>query len=345
MHKDWYALIKSQNPTIKAGIVQSFQEPRQEAALAAKADVIADLSYMGLLKISGVDASKFLQGQLSCDLDQINQDSSQLGAYCNQQGRMISTFRGYKIDEDYYLYMPQSIIEANKAQLQKYALFSKVSLVDASDEKVCVGLSGPKAEQFLTQYFSRKPKQTNQVIVNKSIVVSRVQGALPRYVLIAPYEPMANFWQAMQPQVASIAQIGWRLLNIMAGVPSIYPQTQEQFIPHRVNYHLLKGLNFEKGCYLGQEIIARFHYRATFKHQLYRLWLSNDQVYAPGTQIYDENKRTIGHIVDQVLDPVSGSQALIVMPIAAVGQQIFMPGHIHVSSKLLGLPYRLNNRD
>ena len=174
-------------------------------------------SYFGLLSVSGVDAKRFLQGQLTCNLDDLSTSQSQLGAHCNPAGRVISLFRLFLYQDAYYLQMPKLMVPIAITALKKYVVFFKASLADAS-ERI----------NDLAEYCRPEPMET------------------------------------------------WHYLDVMAGIPAIYPETSEKFLPHDLNLPQLNAVSFNKGCYTGQEIIARMHYRGKLKKQLCRLSLSTD---------------------------------------------------------------------
>lgn len=190
----------------------------------------------GLLKVSGGDAKKLLQGQLTCQMEDVSPLQSRLGAYCNPQGRVISLFRIFQFANDYYLYMPQSLVPITLAALKKYAVFFKVALTDATQD-------------------------------------------LPNLASAITLEPYAD---------------------VYAGIPAIYPETSGLFLPHDLNLPALQAVSFEKGCYTGQEIIARMEFRGKPKKHLYAATLKNISPIKPGADIYStqDKSRVVGNIVD-----------------------------------------------
>lgn len=196
------------------------------------------LENFGLLKISGAQGLKFLQGQLTCDLEKITPGHFSLAAHCNPQGRVISLFYIFNYNENYYLFMQRSMVAVTLAALKKYAIFFKIELTDASAE----------------------------LITDSNI--SRLAHLC--------YEQIISF-----------------------AIPHIYPETSGLFLPHELNLQDLKAIDFDKGCYTGQEIIARMHYRGKVKNRLYRYKLSQDILPAPGDDIYSrDDLRACGSVVD-----------------------------------------------
>lgn len=340
MNQVWKEFIQPYHPHIVEDTILSFGYPKEEIVKAKDHTVLVDLSYMGLIKISGQNAQSFLQGQLSCDLNQVNASQSQLGAYCTHQGRMIAAFRIFQIEDDYYLYLPRCTIPSTLAQLQKVAIFSKVMCSDMSDSMVCIGMAGVNAFSQMKSFVSLSDVQ-DSVHYDAHLLTGKLIGSPQRYLMLAEPQIMINLWKKIKTQCVFGGSHLWRFLNITSGIPSIYQQSQTLFLPNRLNFHLINGINFNKGCYVGQEVIARLHYKGTLKHHMYRIWLDTTDKLEPAMPIQDDNGNQLGHIVDHVLDPVQGSQALAVMPIKSIDQPNIKLHGKTVLFKLLELPYSL----
>ncbi len=210
-------------------------------------------SFLGLLCVSGTDAKKLLQGQLTCDVNEITETHSSLAALCNPQGRVISLFQLFLFQENYYLQMPREMVAITSNILKKYAVFYKVKLHDASDE------------------------------------------AIP------PFNTEKNLSE-------------WKRKNIEAGIPAIYPDTSEKFLPHEINLHLLNAISFNKGCYTGQEIIARMQHRGRLKKEMKLMIVQLDYAPRPGEDFYSEGKIQ-GIIVDSVEFEKGKYQILVILDI------------------------------
>ena len=215
----------------------------------------------GLLKISGPDAKKFLQGQLTCHLDHITEEASALGAHCNPQGRVLFLFRIFYIAQAYYLLMPKEMVEKALSSLKKYAIFFKLSMAEAD---------------FATD-----------------------------------------------PSLAAQATCEWQLMDLHKGFAKIYPETSGHFLPHELNLHVLGGLSFEKGCYTGQEIIARLHYRGKLKTQLYRAKISNASVPERGAELYSPEGSGNAVLVDYCQASYTQAYELLVLTTEVSRQQNF----------------------
>ncbi len=197
--------------------------------------------FYGVIKCSGPDAKTFLQGQFSCDMEKISPEHGGMGAYCNLKGRVIALFNIMQVDHDYYLIMPKDIIPTLLEKLQKFAAFSKAELVDVSDE------------WFVYCYIDSPPvvgvalHATRMPIGHGLIVISTDQS------------------QEFQNEATLL---DWQKYLIANKIPTIALEQSEKFLPHYINLIDLKAVSFDKGCFVGQEVIARMHYRGKLKKQL-----------------------------------------------------------------------------
>lgn len=241
-----------------------------------------NLSDYSLLQISGTDAAKFLQGQLTCDIEQINPELSSLGAHCNAKGRIMSFFRLFLRNDSYYLLMPTEVIADALIALKKYALFSKVKLdiIQAN----CFAVQTITKDLLL-------PTVDNTVINDDSITYIRIRGKTPRYFII-------DFAKTMKLKSMDTTQ--WHQLDIIAGIPRLYPNTIGAFLPHYLNLPALGAVSFQKGCYTGQEIIARMQHRGKLKQHMVIRYLQTTKSLVPGTKCLDINQKNIGQIIDTV---------------------------------------------
>ncbi|SRR5579883_1101657 len=228
------------------------------------------LTEEGLLKVSGKDTKKLLQGQLTCNIDKISGTESSMGAHCNPQGRVIFLFYLFQWHDAYYLLMPRNMIPIAIAALKKYAVFYKVELSDASDEMIIIGYKGDAA------------------ILDRYPIHLRIPAGSSRFRLL-----MTN----TIPASPTFTIDEWKCLEIDDKIPAIYPESSGKFLPHEINLPQLNAVDFEKGCYTGQEIIARMHYRGKLKKHMYLAHLSTLSLPLPGMDIPDK-----GMVVDACKD-------------------------------------------
>ncbi len=250
-----------------------------------------------LLLVSGPDAGKFLQGQVTCDVRELANPITLLGTQCNPKGRILLSFRALQMDaENIALRIPTSMLDKAKASLGKYIVFSKAKLVDARDHYHLLGLYGETAGEVAAQWFGKLPTDINGWVEKDDSYL--IQLAADRYecwVLAKDFENM-NRQFARQTTERDIND--WQLLDIQAGVANIIPETIELFTPQEINYQLIGGVNFRKGCYTGQEIVARLHYRGKLKRHMYRFSSLGNTLPAPGSALINsQTQQTCGHLV------------------------------------------------
>lgn len=265
--------------------------------LANQLTELAHLNHLSLLLVKGPEASKFLQGQLTCDLRELNTPVTRIGAQCNVKGRILLTFRALQLDaETIALRIPTSMIENAKASLGKYIIFSKAKLHDGREDYVIFGLYGQAARQAAGTAFAGLPAADDGWIEKDgNILIQLAQDRFECWVNQADAQTFKDHFShlAITDDVNT-----WELLNIRAGVADIYPSTVDLFTPQEINYQLINGVNFRKGCYTGQEIVARLHYRGKLKRHMYRFGLSGTDLPSPGAELVNATTRQIcGHLV------------------------------------------------
>ncbi len=298
--------------------VASFGNPEREKRFTLTGLVLCDLSHQGLIEVHGEDAETFLQGQLTTDVSKIDEHTSRLGGYCNPKGRLLASFRIFRLQDTFYLMLPDELVEPIIKRLQMFVLMSKVTLADVGCSLVRFGLSGDDAPAELEAALGAAPAAVDEVIHVDGVTAIRVHGDLPRFVLLGELEPMQQLWDRLNVRGAPAGADSWRLLDIVAGVPTVYPATSEAFVPQMVNLELLEGVSFRKGCYTGQEIVARMHYLGKLKRRMYRLHIDMDTIPEPGTELFSSDNETgqpIGTLVDAAPWPDGGIEALAVVTI------------------------------
>src|SRR5690606_16691868 len=232
------------------------------------------LDHEGLLAVRGVDAAKFLQGQVTCNLNYLSASQSSLGARCTPKGRMLSSFRIVPVEDGYLLAMASELVESQLADLQKYAVFSKSKLTDESAAWVRFGLSGGDAA--VNELGLQLDSTSDALTSTGQLLAVRLSDG--RAELWAP----ATEAEALQSRLATLLPqaplTDWLLAQVRAGVGQVFGATRELFIPQMINLQALGGVSFKKGCYTGQEIVARMQYLGKLKRRLHRLCL-------PGTAL------------------------------------------------------------
>jgi tRNA-modifying protein YgfZ len=298
-----------------------------------------DLIDLGLIRVSGKGAKQFLQGQLTCDLEEINAEQSRLGAHCDIKGRIIASFRLFFYQNDYYFVLPRSTLPLLLTSLQKYVVFSKVTLTDVSKDWQKIGLYGPSIKDLLNAQKLYIAKENGFAESAHKLSLS-IPSPVPRSILLAPASEPIGFMDAKFEQ-QSINH--WHLLDIIAGIPTIYPETSGQFTPHQLNFPQIGGVSFKKGCYIGQEIIARTHYLGKSKSRLYRVSFLANNFILPGTPLFDSDQKIKkGRLIMSAKEQANRYQALVCLQTQAISHTIRLGSFEGPIIDFLDLPYSIN---
>lgn len=313
MKTEWKTFLENAGAVVENGSVLDFGNPVRELRVVNTGSIITDLSHMGLIAIYGDDASDFMQGQFTNDINEVNTTHSQLNGMCNPKGRMLAIFRVFQRSDTWYLQIPQDILEETIKKLRMYVLRSKVTIEDATDTFVRIGLSGPNAESQLKDVTKQIPESVNDVLQIDNLTLFRIPGVNPRFVIVGEMDAMQKLWGKLDVHAAPVGADVWTLINIYAGIPTIYKPTMDMFVTQSINFEVVGGVNFKKGCYTGQEIVARMHYLGKPKQRLYLAKTDVKEIPQPGTALYAKdsaNKQAVGHIVDIKAAP-DGKHALL----------------------------------
>ncbi len=319
MKPAWLDFLKNAGAEIEHNKVQSFGNLERERRIVHTGLVICDLSHHGLISVDGEDAADFLQGQLTNDVRDVSLQHSQLSAYCTHKGRMLANFRLLKRNESYYLSLPQSLLESTLKRISMFILMAKVSIKDSSDAFVKMGLSGPEADKQLAELISDLPVETDDVTQVNGYTIIKCPGTLPRYEIIGELEDMKTLWGQLDVNAAPAGADAWETLDIMAGIPTITNETSEAFVPQMTNMHVINGVNFQKGCYTGQEVVARMQYLGKLKRHMFKIQINTSDAVTAGDKLFSKDSKSgqgTGQIVNAQTDPDGGYIALAVINIA-----------------------------
>ena len=319
MKPEWLEFLNNAGAEISDNTVLSFGNPEREQRMLHTGLIISDLSHLGLISVYGEDASTFLQGQLTNDIRDISLQHSQMSAYCTPKGRMLSNFRIFKREDTYYLRLPREQLEATLKRLHMFVLMSKATLEDSSDALVHFGVSGPNAEEHLGDMIDDLPKNADDVSQSNGYTVIRLAGLHPRFEIYGELDAMVNLWNHLDVHAAPAGAGPWEMLDILAGIPTVYPATAEAFVPQMANMQLVNGVSFQKGCYTGQEIVARMQYLGKLKRRMYRVQVQTNEKVNPGDELFAADTTSgqgTGTIVSAQPDPDGGYAALAVINIS-----------------------------
>ena len=339
MNSRWKAFLDSQS----AG---SDQDPatRSDGDTDLRC-ILADLSHLGLIRVGGEDARDFLQGQFTNDIREVSDSHYQLSSYCTPKGRMLANFLLFERAGDFYLQMPRETLPAVLKRLPMFVLMSKVSIEDHSDELVRIGLAGACAESLLGKRFDSLPGSTGQTHQEQGITLLRLAGAEPRFELISGPEEIIELWRQLSATALPVDPDHWALLDIRAGIPTVYGATIEAFVPQMTNMHSIDGVSFTKGCYTGQEVVARMKYLGKLKRRMYLARVSSDSPPQVGEELFSTGSQSgqgAGKIVDARPSPDGGYELLAVVEISrAEANDLHLGGIEGPQLEFLDLPYSL----
>ena len=294
-------------------MVQHFGNAAAELHATARSTVLCDLSQFGTLRVAGEEAQSFLQNMLSNDTREVDAVRAQLSSLNTPKGRMVASMLIWRNGNDYMLQLPRALCEPMRKKLSMYVLRAKVKISDASDEIVSLGLSGENAQEILRKQFGELPQLPFGFIDTEQAGVLKFSDTRFQVSTTAQYAP--TLWQALSQHAQPVGGVCWDWLNIRAGIPVILPQTQEQFVPQMANFELLGGVNFKKGCYPGQEIVARMQYLGKAKRRMYLVHLDSSEAPQPGDELFsaDMEGQASGMIANVSPAPGGGYDMLAVV--------------------------------
>ena len=306
---------------------------------ATNNNILCDLSHLGLLEISGADAVIFLQGQVSNDALMLNGSNAHYTAYCNPKGRMLALFLAFAHYDHLHLQFNRELLEPIMKRLKMYVMRSKVEIKDVSDSIVKFGLNGLEAASMLEAVFSKIPTEDYELasLENGAILKLPSVNDDARFEIFTDTVNAPLIWEALKNNSKVVEKPHWDWLEIQAGIPDVELKTQEQFVPQMLNLDILNAINFKKGCYTGQEIVARTHYLGTVKRRTYLATINADASPLAGDKVLDAAKNEVGQIVRVAPNALRGFDALIELRIEAKEAGNMTCNEVAISLK--DLPY------
>ena len=273
---------------------------------------------MDSLPLKGKKAFDLLQGQFTCDVKEVTAQQSRLGAHCDQKGRIQSTFRLFQFHDIYYMQLPISLSQHALQQLKKYSHLFRITPKDVSGDFKIIGLNGSEIETVLTELNIPIPQTIDSACTFQDHLIIRVPGnSLPRFMIYGDPSSIDQLLLKMNQHslLTKADDSAWKLLDISAGLAAIYPQTIGEFTPHHLNYPALNAVNFKKGCYIGQEIVARMQYLGKLKQHLQCGVFNESATAEPGTKLYNNEGQEVGTIIDVATD-IENNQHVVLAVIA-----------------------------
>ena len=280
-------------------------------------DAVARLGTLAVLRASGADALSFLQGQLTADVGEVGAAASRLAAWCSPKGRALATFRLFAAPAGggYLLVCERWFVAKLLARLRMFILRADARIDDVSGEIGVAGVAGARALPDRAAAWARTA-DVDDAATFEETVVSRAPGRHPRFIVVGPHVSIASLAAPRDGRVRRAGDDAWRLADICAGVAPIGEGTSDAFIPQMLNLDRLRAVNFEKGCYVGQEIVARAQHLGRIKRRVFVGRTDADAAVAAGDPIVDAARSEapkVGEVVAAQPHPDSGSAACVVV--------------------------------
>tara|TARA_R110002167_G_scaffold14850_10_gene59813 strand:+ start:357 stop:1307 length:951 start_codon:yes stop_codon:yes gene_type:complete len=282
------------------------------------ASTLADLNNFDLIAVNGVEATTFLQGQLSCNLSALSTQHTLLGTYCDLKGRVISDMRVLMYGEDIFLLCQSGMGIALRKTLDKYIVFSKAKTAVKTDQFERYGLFGAEAASTVIDLFGAAPQSAAEALVVGEAIVYRLPDAQARFEVLVAKDNEALIERIQSLDVTDDLE-EWDLADIRQGIVHIHPDIQASYTPQLLNYDLTGHIDFKKGCYTGQEIVARMHYRGTAKKRLYRASIEGFNVNL-GSSVLHQGE-SVGEIISVALVDTGHFEMLLILPCELVDKK------------------------
>jgi folate-binding protein YgfZ len=303
------------------------------------------LDQFSVIETTGDDAATFLHGQLTNDIQHLDAASARLAGYCSAKGRLLASMLAWRSGEAIRLLLAKELCASIQKRLSMFVLRSKAKLVDISSEVAVVGFAGD-VRAALSSVFDALPDGVHVQVGGAAGALIRVPDAMAhaRYLWIGPKAEVEARLPALEAKIARVAPAVWDWLDIRAGEPRITPAVVEQFVPQMINFDVLGGVNFRKGCYPGQEVVARSQYRGTIKRRTVLAHLDVAEGVDAGRELFhsEDPGQPCGMVVNAAPAPQGGFDLLVEVKLAAL-----QDGTVHLGAadgaalSFLPLPYAL----
>ncbi|MCC7411232.1 MAG: folate-binding protein YgfZ [Gammaproteobacteria bacterium] len=284
---------------------------------------VFDLAHLGLITVTGTDARDFLSAQLTSDLRSLNEGMSQRSAWCTGQGRVIATLRIVQHDRGYVLVLARDLLDDVRRRLSLYVLRAQVRIDAAADRPALIGIRGTPAA--LAGF--ALPRSADAQTTAGALTIVRCDGDSDRALVIGPAGEVGALFERARGDACLLDATDWRALDIAGGHAHVCAATSELFVPQMLDLDRIGAVSFDKGCYPGQEIIARLKYRGEVKRRLRRGALDGPTIPEPGAELgapTDARDEAAGHVVDAVCTADGTAQMLAVTRNDSAGQRLWI---------------------
>ncbi len=313
MNPDWRSALASAGAVFDGEntTILNFGDAAGELQAVDKTTVLAPLVHLDVIDCSGEDATGFLHNQVTSDINHLGQAQAQHSAWCTAKGRMQASFLVWRQADSIRLALSEELLEATQKRLQMFILRAKVKLSRLTDRQVLLGIAGPQAGAALDAAGLPVPTEAMAALDGNGCKVIRLDGN--RLVVAVPLADAGALWATLSAQAKPVGTATWQLLDIRAGLPVISGATKEEFVPQMADFEKIGGVSFHKGCYPGQEVVARTQYLGKVKRHLYRL--TSEQALKAGDDLHSPGNpdQACGKVVSAAPSPSGGYEALAVV--------------------------------
>jgi folate-binding protein YgfZ len=313
MNPHWRSFLESTEGVFDTDSSEllNFGDAAGELLAAKQQTVVVPLTHLGLIEATGEEAKAFLHSQFTSDINHLADGQAQHAGWCSAKGRMQASFVVWRQGERYLLALAADLQEATQKRLQMFVLRAKVKLVAQTDSTIMLGLSGPQAAEALAD--AGLPCPVEAMIAAEADGTAVVRLDASRFMIVAPESAMAPLWQKLSVKARPAGLPAWRWLDIQAAFPLVTLATKEEFVPQMADFEKIGGVSFHKGCYPGQEIVARTQYLGKVKRHLFRL--SSAQALKAGDILHspDNPDQSCGMVMSAAPSPAGGYEALAVV--------------------------------
>ncbi|GGP28087.1 CAF17-like 4Fe-4S cluster assembly/insertion protein YgfZ [Silvimonas amylolytica] len=325
---------------IENGVVRSFAGELNEAEALAHGTVISPLSQFGLIRFRGEETGTFLQGQLSSDVRQLETGLAQYSSYSTPKGRMLASFLVFRMGDDYLLQISRDLQAAIQKRLSMFVMRSKTKADDASTEIALIGVAGQHAAAAVKAVAGDVPvADFAHHAWSQGVVLALPNG---RFEMAVAAQEVPAVWQALQQAGATpVGEPVWRLSEVRAGTPWITASTQEEFVPQMANMELIGAVSFNKGCYPGQEIVARTQYLGKLKRRMYRVRVEAEVTAGQDVFSPEMNGQASGKIMLAAPVGKGTSEALVVVQTSSLEHGLHLGEVSGPQVQVLDLPYEV----
>lgn len=309
----------------------------ESTPLASSGDnTVIALPSLSELQLNGPESAKFLQGQVTTDIREVEKGRVLPGAVCSLKGRVLFSFTAIPQGENIRLLLPTDQISDATTHLSKYAIFSKTKLQNTQADRAILAAQGEKAVDAVRSLLGAVPEEGTALNDDHGRWVARL--AQQRFLIGVPAQSLADDWQQLSSTLLPAQENNWWLSEIEAGRATVFAASRDLFQPQELNYAAIEGVSYNKGCYTGQEIVARLYFRGKLKQRLYRLSAKNAELPGIDSPIYAAGKQ-VGNVVMAAAGQ-DHTELLAIVKNQAIHEGLTL-GENGVALNVLPLPYTL----